>query len=258
MDRTHERPFDHHVAIFARPADPSALRTLLQEKLGLNSVDAGIAVARVPGPLPQHFTRGQAEHIADEVRQLGVRAAAIADVEIPDLRHAETSHHVRCMPQGLELCNVQGAVDRVWPWEQLQLLSLGRVAVERTHRYLADENSPRSQLATAPSSVTPSQSLYGQDTWTIWRDPLRVLHFDSEHLNYEFLGDELESSGEANYRKLIAALLSYSPHVVQPAATRAYLQDGSDHHAFDDAEELRAYTLNEYLLARHLGLVRLP
>jgi hypothetical protein len=240
------------VAIFARPDDPLDLREVLQEELGLNKVDAAVAASHAPGLLPQKLPPDVAERVVRAIGRLGLRAVAVPAESLPDLDAAERVHHLRCSESGLELCNLAGEVDRCWPWEQLKLISVGRVPLETLRHYVTDTVLHANPVP--PDPYLPGGAMHGYEGWLLFEPPLRVLRIDSEHLNYEYLGAEKTTSGTANFERLIAELVTRAPHAFLPPATRKYLTRGPVlDYDFASSEELQEYTLTEYLLSQQVA-----
>jgi hypothetical protein len=243
--------FDHRVVVFARPDDPADLRTVLQEKLGLNSVDAGITARRIPGVLPQNLTVGQAQAVAERISALGLRCACVPASQIPDLGHALTAHHVRCVEAGLEIFSLEGEADRRWPWGHLRLISVGRVPLEKMRYWMTDARMHAAPIP--PHDYVATGERYGLEAWLIFEKPLRGLHIDSEHMNYEYLGDRKSTSGAANFELLLADLVSLAPDAFLPESTRECLVHGPlSRYDFASTEDLQRLTVTEYLLLREV------
>lgn len=241
--------FDHRVAVFARPDDPADLRDLLQESLGLNRIDAGIAMHQVPGLLPQEFTREQAEQIAAAIGKLGLKAAAFATSDIPDFDHAELLHHVRCTEIGLEIAGRDGEFGRRIAWDDLRLVSIGRVPLEETRFYGTNTILRASPVLQDPYAATGH--LEGLECWLVATGPLQVWRFDSEHMNYESVDAELTASGTANFELLASEIVRHARSAHLTPAARTYLNHGPViEYDFVSSDELRRYTLIQDLLAQ--------
>ena len=237
------------IVIFARPEDPADLREVLQRELGLNKVDAGISAHHAPGILPQPWPRDLAERAAAAISAAGLKAITVDQSEIPDLAHSETTHHLRCQPDGLELCDLSGAVDRTWDWSELMLVSVGRVPLEEQRHYVTDTIAHANPVPA--DEYLRGGAVHGFEAWMIFDNPLRILHCDSEHMNYEYLGDRKAGSGTANFELLVADIAVHASQAFLTPATRKYLTRGPVlDYDFRDSLALREYTVTEYLLSR--------
>jgi len=217
--------------------------------LGLNKIDAGISAHHAPGILPQPWAQDVAERAAKAISAAGLKAIAVAQSEIPDLTGSETSHHLRCLPSGLELCNYSGAVDRTWDWSELRLVSVGRVPLAEQRHYVTDTIAHANPVP--PDEYLKGGAVHGFEAWLVFDEPRRILHCDSEHMNYEYLEERKVGSGTANFELLIAEIAVNAPQAFLTPATRKYLTRGPVlDYDFKDSAALREYTLTEYLLSR--------
>lgn len=238
--------FDHRVAILARPADIDDLRSRLQQTLGLNHVDAGIALAHVPGVLPQRLTAGQAQQIAERLSAAGVTARAVGVDQIPELSHAESVHHVRCTPDGLEVADLDGTFRRSYAWQHLRLVSIGQVPLDETRTYTTDNVLRSGPVRPDPYVATGQRERL--ECWLIFGEPLRVLRFDSGHMRYERLDAAAPTSGTVNFESLAGAILEHAGSAAVTPATRAYCNRGAVlDYEFASSTALQQQTLAAYL-----------
>jgi hypothetical protein len=239
------------IVIFAAPDDPADLREVLQRELGLNQVDAGIAAHYAPGILPRSWPRALAEKAAAAIQAVGLRAVAIDAAAAPDLAHAERVHHLRCTAQGLEVCNLSGTVERTRPWNELSLVSVGRVPLEHQRHYVTDNLTHLNPVP--PDEYLRGGAIRGLEAWLLFADGLRPLRCDSEHMNYEYLGDRKTGSGAANFERLIADIAVAAPHALLTPTTRKYLTHSPLlEYDFKDSATLQEQTIVQWLLAREL------
>lgn len=241
--------FDHRVAVLDRPGDPDGFRRLLEESLGLNRVDSGFALAQVPGLLPQKWTAGQARHVAEIVAGTGIPTVAVPGSDIPDFDHSETVYHIRCRPGGLEIADLDGEFRRTLAWENLCLLSIGRVPLDETRTYKTNT------ILRASPVLQDSYVSTGQrerlECWLVFVDPLHVLRFDSGRMRYELLDGEVPTSGTVNFELLAASLLQHVSPTRMTPATRAYCNHAPVvEYDFSSSKELQRYSLVEYLRNR--------
>lgn len=238
---------DHHVVVFARPDDPHELRSVVQEKLGLNRIDAGIAVQHLPGVLPPVLAREQAEQLATAIGGVGVAAAAVPTESVPDVRHADVLHHLRCTPVALEAAGLDGEFRPLVNWGDVRLIAIGRVPLVPTRFYGTDTILRSTPVPQDPYVSTGERE--GLECWLIAEHPLRVYRFDSEHMNYDSVDSDRSLSGTANFELLAAEVVRHAGSGCLAPAARAYLNHGPVVE-FDlpSSADLGRYAVVQYLL----------
>lgn len=240
------------IVFFARPEDPADLREILQSALGVNKVDAATAAGHAPGITRQSWPHAMAKRAAGAAAQAGVKAVAVREASIPDLSQAETVTHVRCMAWGFEICDRSGDVDRIWDWSDLRLISAGRVPLEVQRHYVTDTLG-HAGTPVPPDPYLEGEPLQGYEAWLLFESPLRIVRFDSEHMNYESLGKRKSGSGTANFERMIADLAGHAPHAYLTPATRKYLTRGPLlEYDFADSAALQEYTQMQYCLSQQM------
>ena len=181
----------YRVALFSHPDDPAELRELLSEQLGLNKVDAGIAAHHAPGILPQKLDEGTAKKVATAIITLGVRSIAVEQSQLIDPSGAESIHHVACSNEGFALFDLSGNQRESIPWSDVCLVCAGRVPLDQTHHFQVGHRLHASPL---PPDGTVDGTMRGCEAWLILDNPRRVIHIDSNHMNYEYLGERMSTS----------------------------------------------------------------
>lgn len=244
------------VVIFAPPDDPQQLSDLLVERLHLHPTDAHIQARAVPGILPGHFTREQADEIVDGARTLGIAAEVHAEADIPRLDDgcAETVHHARCTEAGLEIVDLRNQAERTIGWNDLRLLCVGLVPQEASRHYAASE--PDRILTSGRRTWVSSMDVPGHsapEAWLIGGPAGDAYHIDHARMNYEALGDRKTSSAARNFRLFVEDVVAKARGVYLPPSTRAFLHHGLIRHCeFRSSEELQRYTQFHWLLANRV------
>jgi hypothetical protein len=246
-----ERGGDYRVAVFATPSGPDELSELLEKQLSLHPTDARIHAHAVPGLLPNRLRREEAESLAAAVASLGLACHVFHQKEIPDLDGAVTVHHARCTDAGFEIFGLKGESERVVPWAEFELLSIGDVPGEAAHHFqfpviraLHAAPTPTMPPITAPNSTGP-------EAWLSTPGATELFRIEHEQMNYEALGDRKTTSAARNFRTFITDVSARIPHAYLTPAARAYLEHGFVRHfLFHSREEFQRYT-QFHILLRH-------
>ncbi|MCP4510299.1 MAG: hypothetical protein GY826_28325, partial [Fuerstiella sp.] len=109
-------PVGHHVVVFDVHEDPETLERILTSMPGMDRTSARKLLHSLPGIIPRPMSRHAAAVVASSIRRLGLNAAAIPSSEIPDLCHAEHTHHLRILDDLLEVIDIDGT-QHSWPWD---------------------------------------------------------------------------------------------------------------------------------------------
>jgi hypothetical protein len=241
-----------HLVFFSRPDDPGELRAVLQEALRLTKVDAAIIARHAPGISPQEVPADAAEHAVRAAAGLGVKGVAVPASEVPDVATAERVRHLRCTPGGLEVVSLEGFTSRTEPWDELKLISVGRVPLETPRHYVTDTLS-HAGTPVPPDEYLAGRPIEGYEAWLIFEPRCRILRCDSEHMNYEYLDARKTGSGTTNFDLLVADIAAAAQAAFVPAATRKYLTHGPVlDYDFASSEALWEHTLVQYFLSREL------
>ncbi len=241
----------YRVIVFGRPDDPQELRELLAEQLGLNSVDAGIAVRHAPGVLPQKLDQETANQTAREITRRGLQAIAVPESDLLDPHQARTVHHVRCTKEGFQVIDPAGARTETLAWDQLKLVCVGRVPLEKTHYYLVGNVFHAGPVP--PSDHQLLGTMHGCEAWLVFEKPRQLIHIDSNHMNYEYLGERKTTSGTTNFEQLLTDIVQHAPQAYLTPSTRACLEHaGLEKYDFDSSEQLQQLLVLQDQLARHV------
>jgi len=245
---------EYRVAVFAVPADEEAFLQVLQDRLGMNGIDARIHLHELPGLLPDRLEQPVAIELAAAIRELGVEAQAVATADLPVLEHVASAHHVRCGESGLELIGTSGGVDETIPWSQLKLVSIADVPLESVRHYVA---RPTAVIRAGPGRVSPPSldkpPVRGAEMWIICEGPFRAIRIDHREMNYEYLGDRKSSSAAANFSLFVADLAVWAPQLYWTPAARAFRRRApAAEYRFDSRQAHRDATMLQVLLMRRM------
>ncbi len=245
-------PATCRVVVFGHVEDPTEFKQILTERAGLHSDDAMAAARKVPGILPMRLSRAEARAVVDQANQSGFRAISLPEAAVPRLDRAETIHHVRCQPEGLELLEIHGRSKRLIPWSDLSLLSAGCVPCEDGQRFSAE---PQVVVHAAPNphrAAIEAGRREGLVLWIACERPRNVYRLIHNQLNYEYLGTSKTASATQNFRLFVNDLAQRARQVYLTPATRAFLRhDLQRHFEFHSVDELRDDTAFHILVLRN-------
>ena len=240
------------VLVLSVPEDPAELTPILTSQLELNSVDAKILQHNLPGLLPKPVPRETAETLCSQIHDVNGYAICLAADEIPDLSRPIHLHHAACHEGGLDVYDLQGNVDSTIPAEDLELLSIGALPTEKTHREVDYE--PPLHTSTGPKGSTLDlPAMMGAEAYLIAENPFRIYLINHNEMNYEYLGERKSTSATANFRLFIDDIIAVARGLYLTPATRAFTNHGLMHHyQFDSQESLRRHTLFHLLICRQM------
>jgi hypothetical protein len=245
---------NYRVVIFGDPEDVTVIKEILTESAGLHPDDAATAARMAPGILPGRFSREVAEAIAAQVDCRGIKAASLPENEIPKLDHAEIVHHARCQKDGLAVLGLRSELERLVPWSDVSLLSLGCVPIETIPRLPAEAavvvhaapNPHRASGGAAPHT--------GIELWLACVRPFAVYRIRHDQMNYEYLDERKTDSATRNFTLFVEDLSQYAPQAYLTPASRAFLRhDHQRHFEFPSVRELRDETTLHLLLMRFVS-----
>jgi hypothetical protein len=234
--------------------DVEDLGKILVEASGLHPDDAMQAARAVPGILPMRFSWTACNALAGQLGQRGIRTICLPEAEVPRLEHAETIHHARCQPEGLELLDIHGGLRRLVRWSDLSLLSGGQVPLADGHRYSAEPQvivhaAPNPQLG--PTTTARSEGII---LWVGCERPRAFYRLIHNQLNYEYLGTRKMASATQNFSLFLEDLARMAPQVFLTPATRALLTHGSARDfEFHSADELQNDTAFHVVMLREIA-----
>jgi hypothetical protein len=219
-------PATHRVVVFDVQEDPEALERILTSMPGMDRTAARKLLHSLPGIIPRPMSRHAAAVVANSIRRLGLNSAAIPAGEIPDLCHAEHTHHLRITDELLEVIDIDGT-QHSWPWQAVSVLSDGVTLPARS----------RAEAFLVLNADQP------------------VFTFASDEMNYECLGSRMTGSSKSNFRQLIKDLMARSATAWVTPSTRAFLDRSPvRHYEFRTRDEFRRYTEFQTLLSGHSGV----
>lgn len=238
--------------VFSLPDDRDAVIQLLQDQLHLTPLDARVRFRHLPGLLPDVLDQAVAETAARRLGELGGKAAAVDERDVPFLDYARRLHHIRCADDGLVIVGITGEAEEVVPWTRLSLMSIGDVPLLEVRR-ATDVGAG----SLHPSPIAPTDTIenrrYGPEIWLSCESPFRVFHIEHEAMNYEYLGERKSTSATANFSELVKDILKHTPHLFLTHSTRAYVGHGSyEDVRFDSQEEHESYVIAQILLMRQV------
>ncbi len=245
-------PVSHRVVVFGVHDDSESLEQVLASMPGMDRTSAKKLVHSLPGIIPKLLPRNAAAAVANEIRRLGLNAAAIPSCEVPDLSHAEQTHHLRVSDDLLEAINVSDA-QQSWPWNAVSVLSVGVVPSNAPahHRQAPSLSQGSSHRSWNDGVTVPARNR--AEAFVVLSVDQPTLTFASDEMNYECLGNRMTGSSSSNFRQLIKDLMTHSPAAWITPSTRAFIDRSPvRHYEFRTRDEFRRYTEFQTLLSGHL------
>jgi hypothetical protein len=247
-------PATHRVVVFDVQEDPEALERILTSMPGMDRTAARKLLHSLPGIIPRPMSRHAAAVVANSIRRLGLNSAAIPAGEIPDLCHAEHTHHLRITDELLEVIDIDGT-QHSWPWQAVSVLSVGVVpsTAPARHRPAATLSQGSSHRSWNDGVTLPARSR--AEAFLVLNADQPVFTFASDEMNYECLGSRMTGSSKSNFRQLIKDLMARSATAWVTPSTRAFLDRSPvRHYEFRTRDEFRRYTEFQTLLSGHSGV----
>ena len=247
-------PVPHRVVVFDVHEDSEALERILTSMSGMDRTSARKLLHSLPGIIPRPMSRHAAAVVANSIRRLGLNAAAIPANEIPDLSHAERTHHLHIVDDLLKVIDIDNT-EHSWPWNAFSVLSVGVVPSSAPARHRpASTLSQGSSHRSWNDGVTLSAGNRAEAFVVLAADQ-PVFTFASDEMNYECLGSRMTGSSKSNFRQLIKDLMSRSPNAWVTPSTRAFLDRSPvRHYEFRTRDEFRRYTEFQTLLSGRSGV----
>lgn len=243
----------YRVAVFAVPDERETLVPILALIPGITAIDARVRLHDLPGVIPEHLDQETSDLLVAKLHEAGVEAAAVPEEELPKFARRPTVHHVRCLADGLEFIGLGGAAESVLPWEEVALVSIGDVPVDRGQHEVA---APTTLVYSAPGvhgSETISKGAHGPEMWLVREEPFQAWNIDHLEMNYEYLGDLKSTSAMANFRIFAEDLADHAQAAYFTPSARAFLQTqpAEDYRFVSREAHTKAVQLH-VLLRRHM------
>lgn len=250
---------EHRLVVYQEGVDPHLIRDILAAELALHATDAMRLAAHAPGVIPVALTARQSAALAQRLTEAAVDAEDWLAERLPDLSQPRDVYRVRCRPQGLEVTDRHSSPEHWLPWEQVELISVGVVPQGVASRQV---NTP-TWLAAATTGIRVlglsaraprSRSIKvarppAPELWIVRERPVLALRLQPYRMNFDYLGERLQSNTAANFRLLIEDVLRPTPGATITPATHSFLTyDRPGHHFFSSAQELMEYTTWQLLL----------
>jgi hypothetical protein len=229
----------YRLVVFDAPDDPQAMRDLLCEATGIHPTDAMQWVARAPGVWPRPLDEGQARRLLDGLYDLGVAAEARRADQVPNLSPPRTIHEAACLPAGFRVTGLRGEPTHWVPWDRIELIAAGRVAVEDEFRevvppaWVQAAATGLNALLRRPQMIARRQRAMRiprdpvGEAIVVRRDPRIAFRVVETQMNYAYLGDRLRTAASENFPLFLADVEAYAAQAYVTPSTRALL-DGGD------------------------------
>ncbi|HEV3120313.1 MAG TPA: hypothetical protein VGY53_00350 [Isosphaeraceae bacterium] len=250
----------YRLVMFEAPDDPKAVRDVIAGVTGTHPTDAMQWLARMPGIWPYPLAEGEVRELLDGLFDLGVPAEAWRVDSLPDLSPPRTFHNAACLPGGLQIKGLRGEPTHWVPWNKVELVSAGRLA-------LGDEVREVAPLGWAAALAGGFNALIGRAppsarrgrVMRIPRDPVGValivrkdpriaFRVVEDQMNYSSLGERRKSSASENFPLFLNELCARATDAYITPATRSYLENKEpSEHDFPSSHALLDYTTHRLL-----------
>lgn len=234
------------VVVFAAPHISPDFEAKIAELMQTDVATARYTVRNLPGLIPGQFDRENAAALARFLRDTGVSATAIPSSEVPDLSHAQQTHHVRLTDQSLLLEDL-GDPPLEYPWSDVQFLSIGVTPADGHHR-----EASSLAMASSRKSWNDGVDIEGRkrpEAFLVVAGNQRDLLLASDEMNYEYLGERISNSSSANFNRLMQDIVQHAPDIWLTPSSRNFMDRGPARHCeFPSRRDLQRYTEFQMLL----------
>lgn len=231
-----------------RLADPSRARDCIGAILNMNRIDAMVTAKHAYGILVEGVGQGQATQLVRALAENGVAAQAVGVPELPDPIPGSTVHNADAVDRGLSVQGLHGEEKGTVPWDRVAVVSVGSIPqgrqAERTYR---DAYQPIGRGSGMRLSRHASHTQYREQppemrVHVVVADPPYDLRFVEQRMNYDYLGERLQSSSSGNFRTFVLDLVAFSRQARVTDATRSFLDRARPpRHEFRDENEFARY-----------------
>ena len=251
----------YRLVVFDEVDDLPAVRDLFCKVTGLHPTDAMQWVARAPGVWPKPLTAAQARDLLDGLYVLGVAAEAWLAAKFPELTTARTIHEAACLPEGFRVTGLRGEPTHWVPWNKIELIAAGRIAVE--DEFLAPAPPKWTSAAGAAFRALTFRNPHPFErkrraprvprdpvgaVVLIRKDPRVAFRVVETAMNYSYLDDRLSPSASANFPLFVSDLVARASDAYVTPSTRALLGRGDPGAAeFPDSQALLDYAVHRLL-----------
>ena len=253
----------YRLVVFDVLDDLPAVRDLFCQVTGAHPTDAMQWVARVPGLWPKLLDEGQARRLLDGLFALRVAAEAWRVDVFPNISRPRTIHEASCLEGGFRVTGLRGEPTHWAPWDKIELVCAGRIAVEDEFRDVsppgwinAISTGFRAAAGRAPRQARRQRaSRIPRDpvgeVIVVRRDPRLAFRIVENKMNYAYLGDRLRATAAENFPSLVGDLRTMAPSAHVTPTTIALLDgerlENPGGREFDSSKELIDYATIQLL-----------
>jgi hypothetical protein len=247
----------YRLVIFDEVDEPEPVRDLVARVTGTHPTDAMQWIAKAPGVWPRPLPEKETRELLDGLYELGVAAEAWRTDRFPELTPPRNVHRAACLKEGFRVQGLRGEPTHWVPWDNFDLISVGRIAAEDEFRTLAPPRGWPSAVLTGLRALKfrrlglaarraraqrTSRDPVGE-VILVRREPLIAFRVVENQMNYSYLGDRLSPSAAENFPVFVAELRGRANQAELTPATRAFLEKRDpSKYEFPDSQTLLDYT----------------
>jgi hypothetical protein len=251
----------YRLVIFEAIEEPQAVRDLFCRVTGIHPTDAMQWLARAPGTWPQPLEEAKVRELLDGLFELEIPAEAWRADQFPELSPARTIHRAACLKEGFRIEGLRGEPTHWVPWERIELICAGRIAVEDEYRHVQPPRWPSTMVAgiraltlmkprpfprRARATRIPRDPL--GEVIIVRRDPRLAFRVVESQMNYAYLGRRLSQSAAENFPIFVADLCARAEAADITPSTRSLLEHGEPGaHEFPSSQALLDYATHRLL-----------
>jgi hypothetical protein len=215
------------------PIDFTTVATILVQSGGLVQADATRLARQARGILMENLSEAEARQIGQALVEQGLAVFGVRQTDLPELSHPEPLHNADCRSEGFVTQDQFGHQTR-HAWSEIAVIACGRWRETQEKLERVSTSSGAADVAMVALVGVPGLALGTSTTIrhrTVESRPLVVDLFlreppghyriDSQHFNYDYLGDRREPGSAANFRLLVNDLLTHATQSRVNDAARA-------------------------------------
>ena len=241
----------YRLAIFDHVTDFEELTEAFVSTLRIHPTDARVWARQTPGVLKENLHLADCERVIAALAERKIRSGRIKATEVPVLRHSVMIHRASCEPDGLHIIEAHGDPLTCIPWEQINVVCVGCVPLEKAAHYPSGDWTAVSAGRHYQRPEIATNTPLGIEVYLVCDAPYPSFRLDHAKMNYHYLGDRLVESATANFGLFIRDVIGYARRAFLPESTHAFLEhQHTDKCQFRDHEAFLSYATLQAVAAK--------